>query len=215
MPLINYKGFIIKDCEIIKQNINKFIKSIDINYNLFIVNDIYKFTLTENITILEYFIDRHKIKSNLKDIKIVFERILRIYLEECANSDEPFNKAYNNGKLCEFLIKYNFLFNHPLLKNKLNIIKKFFISRCYQLSIKQGCILSWITFATLCPEMINENCYLEINLQGFLYKYINWNYLSTNEILKDKIIIFSNYYQENITNITNENIMSDMKISYI
>ena len=176
----NYKGFIIKDCEIIKQNINNLYKNINIKYNIFSFSEIYKFTLKENITILDYLLnDKEKIvRSYVKDIKAVFERILRIYLEKCAQSENPFNKAYINGKLCEFLIKYNFLFNHPLLKNKLNIVKKFFISRCLQLSIKEGCVISWLTFATLCPEMMNDDCYLEINMQGLLYKNINWNYVS-------------------------------------
>ena len=195
MSQLNYKGFIIKDDKNNINNINNFYKNINIKFNLFTNNNVYKFTLEEYILILDYLLDNIKAKSSVINIKNVFEKILRIYLEKCAYSKEDLLKISNNNKLCEFLIKYNLLFTHPLLKKKLKIFKKFFISRCFQLSTREGCVVSWLTFATICPEMIKDSCYLEINTRGIVYKYINWEYITSNELLKEKMVIFSNYYQ--------------------
>jgi len=67
-----------------------------------------------------------------------------------------------------------------------------------QLSIKQGCILSWLTFATLCPHMIHNNCYLLINTKGIIYKYINWKYIKEKLLLRNKLDLYFQYYPESI-----------------
>ena len=235
-----YNGFIIKDSmrqvkhdpthNNIKKSIDDLYKQININFNVFINCDTTKFTIKENITILEYLLGNKKnIKLYVNDIIYIFEQILRIYLENCAQEKRPQFKAFINGELCEFIIKYNFLFEHSLYNNKLDSIKNYFISRCMQLSIKQGCILSWLTFATLCPHMIHNNCYLQINTKGIIYKYINWKYIKEKSLLRNKLDLYFKYYPEStmrqdtqtcsisLLNIEPNSIdvYNDMKISYI
>jgi len=215
---VNYNGFIVKDSKTIINSIDNLYKKININFNLFINCDITKFNIKENITILEYLlINKKKIKIYIKDILYIFEQILRTYLEECAQEERSQCKASINSELCEFLIQYNFLFKHQLFKNKLDSIKKYFISRCMQLSIKEGCILSWLTFATLCPQMINKDCYLYINMSGIIYKYTNWRYIKEKSFLKNKLELFFQYYPEyTMRQVSNDNTeLFNMKISYI
>ena len=102
----------------------------------------------------------------------------------CAKEECLIKKAYANGKLCEFLIKYSSLLKHPYFKDDLVNFKKFFTIRCLQLSINEGCIISWLTFATFYPEMINDNYYPYTNMNGFIYKNMNIKYIETNEIFK-------------------------------
>ena len=215
-----YNGFIINNCENIKENIKKNIndlyKKINIKFNLFIDCNINKFTLTESITILEYLLDnKKKIKSNVADIIYIFEQILRTFLEKCALEEIPRYKASINNELCEFLIKYNFLFEHSLFKKRLDIIKNYFINRCLQLSIKEGCILGWLVFATFYPKMINNNCYLQINTSGIIYKYINWNYIKTNSLLQNKLELYFKYYPEYIYKSIQDDTIVNIKTSYI
>jgi hypothetical protein len=203
----NYNGFIIKESKTIKRSIDDLYKKININFNLFINLVISQFTIKENIIILEYLLcNKKNIKLHVKDIIYIFEQIIRTYLEDCAREERSQYKASINSELCEFLIQYSFLFEHSLFKNKLDSIKNYFISRCMQLSIKEGCILSWLTFATLCPQMINDNCYLQINMSGIIYKYTNWEHIKEKLLLRNKLELYFKYYPT-----YNDNI----KISYI
>lgn len=80
------------------------------------------------------------------------------------------------------------------LDNILDNIKKYIINRCIFLSVNYGCIISWLTFATLCPEMTNESCCLKINMNGPLYKSINWDYVNNKKSLETQLKIFYKYY---------------------
>jgi hypothetical protein len=211
--LNNYNGFIIKDSKTIKKSIDDLYKKINIIFNLFINCDITKSTIKENIIILEYLLsNKKKLKLHVKDIIYIFEQIIRTYLEDCAQEERVQYKASINSELCEFLIQYSFLFEHSLFRNKLDSIKNYFINRCMQLSIKEGCVLCWLTFATLCPQMININCYLQINMSGVIYKYTNWKYIKENSLLKNKLELYFQYYPNYPT--YNDNI-DNIKISYI
>ena len=84
-----------------------------------------------------------------------------------------------------------------------------------QLSIKEGCVLCWLVFATLYPNMITNDCYLQINTSGIIYKYINWEYIKKNSLFKNKLELYFQYYPEYIYKSNHDDNILNMKISYI
>jgi hypothetical protein len=56
-----------------------------------------------------------------------------------------------------------------------------------------GCVISWLAFAQLCPEMISEDCCLVLNKNTDIYKIINWEYIKTNKLFEEEYDIFIKY----------------------
>jgi hypothetical protein len=58
-----------------------------------------------------------------------------------------------------------------------------------------GCVISWLAFAHMCPEMISEDCCLVLNKNTEIYKIINWEYIKNNKLFEEEYDIFIKYNQ--------------------
>ncbi len=204
-----YKGFMIKN-DLVKSSVDQFYNSINISFHIFSENYLNINTLEQNLEELDQLLkdfnlliqkqellqidNENDIITNCKLIEYVFKKIMYYYLEQCVPVDNIIAKGKINGLLCEIFIKYNHIFTTNPLKNILIDIKKYMISRCLFLSINHGCLISWLTFATLCPEIINNDSYLIINTNGLLYTSINWDYVNNKKSLEPQLKIFYRYY---------------------
>ncbi len=205
---MEYNNFVIKN-HLVKQIIDDFNESIHIKFNIFSENFSRNNNINQNLEELESLIGDLKLLIDKKDIleidtntemniksksiEQVIKSIMYYYLEQCSFFNDIISKGKINGLLCEIFIKYSFVFKIKSLENILENIKKYMISRCVHLSVNHGCIISWLTFATLCPEMTNDNLHLKINVEGPLYKNINWEYLDSKKELGNQLIAFYKY----------------------
>jgi hypothetical protein len=149
-------------------------------------------------------------KNNSKPIKITIEslisRIIYLYITDCANANTVIKKIYINSHLCEFMMKYHYIMYNTAFRNNFKTLYQSFINRCYLMATNYGCVMSWLTFAHMCPEMISDECHLVLNKNTEIYKIINWDYIKNNKLFEEEYDIFLKYNQ------TKENVLTETNI---
>ena len=127
-------------------------------------------------------------------IEILFSRIIVIYLEKCNETEDIIMKNFHNAKMCETAIFYSHIFMNSVFKDTFENFYKSLIYRCFNIATNYGCVISWMTFARLAPEMVNDDYYPKINKEADIYQKINFEYLNSSVIFKKEFKLFQKYY---------------------
>jgi len=203
---IEYHNFIIKNNVGIKSKIDK------LNDYKFLAFDLYKkangcdLSLIECVNTLNYLLNRKEIinsiehinslsSNNFKEIiESLFSRIIIIHLDKYNESNDINYKHVTNVKLCEYAIHYYNIFTNTIFRKSFDNFYKSLAYRAYYLSINTGCIISWLTFAKLIPDMVNDDCYPKINKTTIFYKnkpmVINIEYIKKLKIFEKEIELY-------------------------
>ncbi len=210
---IEYYNFKIKNNVEIKSRIDKFNDSVSIHFDLINKCNGCDLSLSECINTLNYLINRKEIinsinssynstfnSNNFKQIiEALFSRIMIIHLEgynniQNINSQNIISKHTLNAKMCEYAINYYNIFNNTIFMNSFEKFYKSLAYRCFYMTTNYGCIISWLTFAKLAPDMVNDYCYPNINKKTILYNKINKEYLNNLEIFEKELELFNRYF---------------------
>ena len=81
--------------------------------------------------------------------------------------------------MCEYAIYYYIIFNNTIFM------------KSFENFYNEGCVISWLTFAKLFPDMTNDDCYPKINKNSILYKQINKEYLKGLKIFEKEYDLFN------------------------
>lgn len=201
----NYYNYIIKNDKMIKDKIDKFNE--DMNCPLGINDKAINFNLSfqETVETLNYLLSRKEIMNainesniiiykNFKEIiEILFSRIIYVFLENCNSTNDIFEKCMINVNICHYSIFYKNIFNDNLNKTFENYYKSL-AYRCFNIATNYGCIVSWMTFAKLCPEMVTDTCYPSINKNTIIYKQIIWENVKKNVLFEKEFELFIKYH---------------------
>jgi len=201
----NYYNYIIKNEKIIKDKIDKFNE--DINGPLGINEKAIHCNLSfeETIDTLNYLLSRKEIMNAINDsniivyknfkeiIEILFSRIIYIFLEKCNSTNDIFEKCTINVNICQYSIHYKNIFNDKINKTFENYYKSL-AYRCFNIATNYGCIISWLTFAKLCPNMVKDECYPIINKNTIIYKQIMWDNVKKNTLFEKEFDLFIKYH---------------------
>lgn len=196
---INYYNYIIKNNKSIKKQIDEFNKNISVPSDIFIKSNGCNLSLVESTNTLNYLLSRKEINelmeksdssnsNNFKEIiSSLFSRIIVIYLEKCNDTEDVLQKYSYNATMCEIAIHYRKVFTNNIFKESFDKFYKSLIYRCFYIATNYGCIISWLAFAKLAPEMVNEDCYPKINQNTIIFKNINKNHLKDNKIFEKEM----------------------------
>ncbi len=207
--LIEYYNFIIKNNGYNKNKIDRFIENIIVPVDVYGNTKGCDLSLLECVNTLNYLLSRKEIlnsinnlkshnSKNFKDIiETLFFRIIVIHLELFNNTDDFIKKHIVNAKLCEYSIKYSHFLTTGQFKNIFNNYYKSLLYRCLHSSAVNGCLISWLTFAKLAPEMINDEYYPKINQNTDIYKSINISYVKDTELFDKELELFNKYIHFN------------------
>jgi hypothetical protein len=119
-----------------------------------------------------------------------------IHIDGYNNSSNVniFTKHSINAKMCEFAIYYYDIFNNTIFMKIFNNFYKSLTYRSFYMTTTHGCIISWLTFAKLAPDMINDDCYPKINKNTILYQKVNREYLKELKMFEKELDIFNKYF---------------------
>jgi len=194
-----YYHFNIKNNVEIKSKIDKFNEIVLIKYDLNIMCNGCNLSLLECVNTLNYLLNRKEIinsiersnrfsSDNFKQIiEALFSRIMIIYLDNYNSNMNIITKNTLNAKMCEYAIYYYIIFNNTIFMKSFDNFYKSLAYRSFHMATHEGCIISWLTFAKLMPDMTNDYCYPKINKNSIFYQQINKEYLK-------KLIIFEKEY---------------------
>jgi hypothetical protein len=208
IKMVEYKDFMIEDDDNkVKGIIDKFhevcdnIKDTEIEYknspNLNIKESLYSLDiLTSRTDIMEYLATNNNDYTNevVSVISKLYLNIIKKQNEIIDNEVNIIKKAQYNFNLCEIIIKYNFVFNHPAFSKYFIELWRHNIKKYYLAAKNDGCVISWITLAILCPLIVNNKCYPIINKEADLYKKINWDYIKSKVYFEKYFKLFFKYY---------------------
>jgi hypothetical protein len=205
---INYYNYRIKNEKSIKEQIDNFNKNINVSIDIFNLANGCEFSLEESINTLNYILSRqelmntinHKsnkaIYENFKNIiETLFSRIIVIFLEKCNETNNIMEKCVYNVQICQYTIFYKKNFNTEINKTFENFYKSL-TYRCFNIATNYGCIISWLTFTSLAPEMIKEHCYPIINKDTIIFKNIIWNNIKQNKLYEKELDLYYKYHQD-------------------
>ncbi len=200
-----YYNFIIKNNVEIKKKIDDFNNLIELKYDIYSNCHGCDLSLTECVDTLNYLLNRREIVNSIEKINTLnstnfkqiivalFSRIIVIHLEYFNKTNDIYLKYLYNSKMFEYAITYYEIFNQTIFKIIFDNFYKSLIYRAFYIASKEGCIISWLTFAKLAPDMINDDCYPKINKTTQIYKKINKEYLNNLLIFKKELEIFKKY----------------------
>ena len=156
---------------------------------------------------LNYILSRQELMNNINNksnkiiyenfkniIETLFSRIIVIFLEKCNETDNIMEKCNYNVQLCQYVIFYKNILNSNINKTFENFYNSF-TSRCFNIATNYGCIISWLTFAILAPEMVKEHCYPIINKDTIIFKNIIWNNIKQNKIYEKELELYYKYHK--------------------
>jgi hypothetical protein len=205
-----YYGFKIKNNVEIKSKIDKFNELISIQFDLNSKCNNCDLSLSECLNTLNYLLNRKEIINSIESsnrfssdnfkqiIEALFSRIMIIHLEGFNNNNSSSinitTKYTFNAKMCEYAIYYYNIFNNTIFIKSFKNFYKSLIFRSFHMAINNGCVISWLTFAKLAPDMINDDCYPNINKNSILYQKINMNYLKELNIFEKELELFNKYF---------------------
>jgi hypothetical protein len=201
---IDYYNYRIKNEQSIKEQINIFNKKQNDSVDIFKLSNGCDFSLQESINTLNYILSKQQLMNNINSNKIIYEnfkniietlfsRIMVIFLEKCNETDNIMEKCTYNVQLCQYAIFYKNIFNSTINKTFENFYN-LLISRCFNIATNYGCIISWLTFAQLAPEMVKEHCYPIINKNTIIFKNIIWNNIKQNKIYEKELELYFKYH---------------------
>jgi hypothetical protein len=211
--IIDYYNFKIKNEKSIKEQIDLFNESINVPLEIFKKTEGCDLSLHESINTLNYILSRKEIMNgidknisiynNFKNIiEILFSRIISIYLEYCNKTNDIIEKCSINVNIYHYSLYYKNIFNDTLNKSFENYYKSL-IYRSFNIATNFGCIISWLTFAKLAPEMIKDHCYPIINKDTIIFKNIIWKNIKENKLFEKELELYNKYHS--IFNETNSN----------
>lgn len=201
-----YYNFKIKNNIEIKNKIDKFNELSSIKYDLDIKCNGCDLSLLECINTLDYLLNRKEIINSIENfnrfssnnfkqiIEALFSRIIIIHLENYNSAKDNIKKQTINSKMCEHAIYYYELFNNTIFRKSFENFYKSLTYRSFHMTTNYGCIISWLTFAKLAPDMVCDECYPEINTDCVLYKQINKEYLKRLPMFEKEYELFNKYY---------------------
>ncbi len=207
--ITEYYNFIIKNNGYNKNKIDKFIESIIIPFDIHTKTKGCDLSLVECVNTLNYLLSRREIinsinnltsnnSKNFKDIiETLFFRIILIHLELFNNTEDIIKQHTINAKLCEYSIKYSYVLTSGQFINIFNSYYKSLLYRCLHSSSVHGCLISWLTFAKLAPDMVNDDYYPKINQNTEIYKKINIAYIKDTELFDKELELFNKYIHFN------------------
>ena len=191
-----YYGFKIKNNVEIKSKIDKFNELILIKYDLNTKCNGCDLSLLECQNTLDYLLNRKEILNSIESfnrfssdnfkqiIEALFSRIMIIHLQSYNSNENIINKNILNAKMCEYAIYYYEIFNNTIFMKSFSDFYKSLTYRAFYMTTTNGCIISWLTFAKLAPDMINDDCYPKINKKALFHERINMNYLTGLKIFE-------------------------------
>ncbi len=202
---IEYYNYIIKNNIFIKTKIEEFNQIISVPSDIFLKCNGCDLSLVESMKTLYYLLSRKEINETIEKsdtlnsnnfreiVSALFSRIIVLYLEKCNESSDILVKYTNNSKMCEIAIYYKRIFQNHIFKDSFDRFYKSLTYRSFYISTNYGCVMSWLTFANLAPEMVNDDCYPKINKDTVLFKNFNKAYLNDNKIFEKQIELFNKY----------------------
>jgi hypothetical protein len=132
--------------------------------------------------------------DNFKQIiEALFSRIMIIHLQSYNSNENIINKNILNAKMCEYAIYYYEIFNNTIFMKSFSDFYKSLTYRAFYMTTTNGCIISWLTFAKLAPDMINDDCYPKINKKALFHERININYLKSLKIFEKELELYNKY----------------------
>ncbi len=198
---IDYYKFRIKNDKSIKDYVDKFNEKINVSIDIDILTKAKgcELSLQESFNTLNYILSREEIMNNINNyenfkniIETLFSRIIIIFLEKCNNSIDIMDKCRYNVQLCQYSLFYKNIFNYNINKSFENYYKSL-IARCFNIATNYGCIISWLTFAKLAPEMIRDECYPIINKNSIIFNNIIWDNIKQNKIFEKELELYYKY----------------------
>ena len=204
---IDYYNYRIKNDKSIKNQIDIFNININIPFDVFSKSNGYELSFGETIKTLNYILSRKELMGAINNsnatiydnfnniIETLFNRVIIIILEKCNSTDNIMQKCGHNVNLCQYSIYYRHVFNNKLNKSFENYYKSL-THRCFNIATNYGCIVSWLTFAKLAPEMVKDNCYPIINKNTIIYKNIIWDNIKDNKLFIEEIELFNKYHKD-------------------
>jgi len=208
---IDYYNYRIKNEKSIKEQIDNFNEKNNVSIDIFKLANDCDLSLEESINTLNYILSRQELMNNINNktnkiinenfkniIETLFSRIIVIFLEKCTETDNIMEKCGYNVQLCKYAIYYKSIFNSTINKTFENFYKSL-ISRCFNIATNYGCIISWLTFANLAPEMVKEHCYPIINKDTIIFKNIIWNNIKQNKIYEKELELYYKYHNDSMS----------------
>jgi hypothetical protein len=207
--IIEYYNFIIKNNGYNKTKIDKFIENVIIPFDIYSKTKGCDLSLVECVNTLNYLLSRKEIinsinnitsinSKNFKEIiETLFFKIIVIHLELFNVTEDIIKKHTINAKMCEYSIKYSHVLLSGQFRNIYNNYYKSLLYRCLNSSAINGCLISWLTFAKLSPEMVNDDYYPKINQTTDIYKKINIAYIKDTELFEKELELFNKYIHFN------------------
>jgi hypothetical protein len=206
--IIEYNHFIIKNNKINKNKVDNFYCKINITFDIISETDNCALSLNETLSTLNFLVSKKEIlescdsnnisfdKNMKKTIETLYFNIIKIYFNECNNETNIFKRISTNSKLFEFIIDYIILLFHPAFKDSMEYFYRSNLSRSLRMAIKDGCVISWLTFVKLHPDMGNESCYPMINKSSPIYQKINWEYIKSKKQFEPELDKFFKYHKD-------------------
>jgi hypothetical protein len=202
---IEYYNYKIKNETPIKEQIDQFNEKINVNLDIHHLSSDCSLSFQETLSTLNYLLSRKEIMNAINDsniyiykhfkeiIEMLFSRLIVIFLEKCNSTDNVLEKCAINANICQYSIFYKDIFNDKINKTFENYYKGL-TSRCFNIATNYGCIISWMTFAKLAPEMVKDTCYPNINKNTNIYKNIIWNNINENKLFEKELELFNKYH---------------------
>ena len=194
----------IRNTIVFRNKIDNFYSSISIKSNIFDKFDECSISLDQSIKLFNSMINNSEAmafcnKNNhfKKTLETLYSNIIKQYIDKCSSTEDLYARADINCHLCQFIIHYNFILAHPAFKEDLNELFCMFLYRFLNIAIKDGCVISWLTFASLYKNMVNEECFPVINKTTELYKKVNWSFLKNHKLYKTELSKFLKYNKLN------------------
>ncbi len=204
---IEYKDFMILDNSNIKELIDNFyilcdkVPNKEIEYynlpNLTIKESIYSLDILISRPDIMDFLANNNNEYTTEVVSVICKLYLNIinkYNIMIDNETNIIKKYQLNFDLCEIIIKYIFVFSHPAFSKFFFDMWRYNVKKYYLLAKNNGCLISWITFSILFPNLANNKCYPIINKEGIVFKKINWEYIKSKIYFEKHFNLFIKYY---------------------
>ena len=204
---IEYYNYKIKNEKSIKEQIDNFNENINVNMDIYEKATDCSLSFQETISTLNYLLSRKEIMNKINEsnihnnfkeiIEMLFSRLIVIFLDKCNSTNNILEKCSINVNICQYSIFYKDIFNDNINKTFEDFYKSL-ANRCFNVATHHGCIISWMTFAKLAPEMVKEHCYPIINKNTIIYKNIFWNNIKENKLFEKELELFNKFHNINL-----------------
>ncbi len=204
---IDYYNYKIKNDRLIIKKIDKFNENINIKFDIYQKGINCDLSFQETLSTLNYLLSRKElinainnsnitVYKNFKEIiEVLFSKLIVIFLDKSNSTDNILEKCNINVNICHYSLYYRNIFNNNINKTFDDYYKSL-ANRCFNIATNYGCIISWMTFAQLAPEMVNDDCYPIINKNTEIYKNIIWDNVKQNGLFEKEFELFNKYHSD-------------------